>query len=233
MEGLSMKVRSVAIDGPSGAGKSTISRTVAGRLGFVYIDTGALYRVIGLRFVETGSMGLDTLKLSMAFVGGEQRMFDGERDVTGDIRRHEVSKAASDCSAKPEVRAFLLDLQRDLAKKHDVIMDGRDIGTVVLPDADLKIFLTAAPEDRARRRYDELLRRQTESIGDAHPGAPPLSYEQILQDIIERDHNDSTRKEAPLRQAPGAVLLDTSGNTFEESVALVEGLIRERLADVL
>ena len=218
-----MRYRSVAVDGPSGAGKSTISRTVAGRLGFVYIDTGALYRVIGLRFLETGSMGLDTLKLSPHFVNGEQRMFDGERDVTEDIRKHEVSKAASDCSALPEVRAFLLGLQRDLAGRHDVIMDGRDIGTVVLPGADLKIFLTAAPEDRARRRYEELLRR----------GAPSLTYEQILQDVVTRDRNDSTRKEAPLRQAADAVLLDTTGNTFEQSAALIEGLIRERLGYVL
>jgi cytidylate kinase len=217
-----MKYRSVAIDGPSGAGKSTISRAVAGRLGFIYIDTGALYRVIGLRFVETGSVELDTLKLSISFAGGEQRMFDGGRDVTEDIRRHEVSKAASDCSALPEVRAFLLGLQRELAEKSDVIMDGRDIGTVVLPNADLKIFLTATPECRARRRFEELAQK-----GSA------LTYEQILADIKVRDHNDSTRKEAPLKKAPGAVLLDTTGNTFDESVVLIESLIRERLLDVL
>jgi cytidylate kinase len=217
-----MKYRSVAIDGPSGAGKSTISRTVSGRLGFIYIDTGALYRVIGLRFAETGSLGLDDLKLSIRFEDGEQRMFDGRQDVTEAIRRHEVSKAASDCSALPEVRAFLLGLQRELAAHNDVIMDGRDIGTVVLPSADLKIFLTATPECRARRRYDEL----------SHKGSA-LSYEQILQDVIARDHNDSTRKEAPLRQSPDAVLLDTTGNTFEESVGLVERLIRERFVDVL
>ena len=213
-----MKYRSVAIDGPSGAGKSTISRTAAGRLGFVYVDTGALYRVIGLRCLETGLLDLEEIQLSMKFSGGEQRMFDGERDVTEDIRKHEVSKAASDCSALPEVRAYLLDLQRDLAKRQDTIMDGRDIGTVVLPDADLKIFLTASPEDRARRRVAQL-----SQSGDAPP------YEQILQDIITRDHNDSTRKEAPLRQAPDAILLDTTGNTFQQSVGLIENLIREKL----
>jgi cytidylate kinase len=217
-----LKYRSVAIDGPSGAGKSTISRAAASRLGFVYVDTGALYRVIGLRFVETGAMDLDTLKLEISFSDGEQRMFDGNRDVTEDIRRHEVSKAASDCSALPEVRAFLLGLQRELAGRNDVIMDGRDIGTVVLPNADLKIFLTASPERRARRRHDELLKK-----GGA------LSYEQILHDIITRDHNDSTRKEAPLKQAPGAILLDTSDISFDESVKLVEDLIRERLINVL
>jgi cytidylate kinase len=212
-----MKNRSVAIDGPSGAGKSSISRAAAKKLGFIYIDTGALYRVIGLRFLERGGMELETLDLSLKFVDGEQRVFDGERDVTEDIRRHEVSKAASDCSALPEVRAFLLGLQRDLAKRNDVIMDGRDIGTVVLPDADLKIFLTAAPEDRAQRRYEELFNKGS-----------VLTYEQILQDIKTRDYNDSNRKEAPLRPAEDAVLLDTTGNTFEKSAALIEGLIRER-----
>ena len=216
-----MKHRSVAIDGPSGAGKSTISRAVAKKLGFIYIDTGALYRVIGLRFLERGGMGLETLDLSLKFVDGEQRVFDGGRDVTEDIRRHEVSKAASDCSALPEVRAFLLELQRDLAKQNDVIMDGRDIGTVVLPDAGLKIFLTASPEARARRRYEELFKK-----GSA------ITYEQILQDIITRDHNDTTREEAPLRQAEDAVLLDTTGNTFEESAALIEGCIRKRFSDL-
>jgi cytidylate kinase len=222
-----MIYKSVAIDGPSGAGKSTISRIVAERLGFIYIDTGALYRVIGLRYVETGSMGLDTLKLSLSFVGGEQRMFDGKRDVTEKIRRHEVSKAASDCSALPEVRAFLLGLQRELAEKNHVIMDGRDIGTVVLPNADLKIFLTASPECRAQRRFEELQHR-------AEAGGPPSpSYEQVLQDLVTRDHNDSTREEAPLRQAPDAVLLDTTGNALEESITSVENLIRERLHDVL
>jgi cytidylate kinase len=216
-----IKKRSVAIDGPSGAGKSTISRAVAKKLGLIYIDTGALYRVIGLRLLERGGMELDTLKLSLKFVDGEQRVFDGGRDVTEDIRRHEVSKAASDCSAIPEVRAFLLELQRGLAAQNDVIMDGRDIGTVVLPNADLKIFLTAAPEDRAKRRFDELSAKGSD-----------LSYEQILADIKARDHNDSTRKEAPLRQAEDAVLLDTTGNEFEQSAALIEGLIRERF-DVL
>ncbi len=209
-------IKSVAIDGPSGAGKSTISREVAGRIGFLYVDTGALYRVIGLRFLNTGGLDLDSLNLSMDFTDGEQRVFDSGRDVTEEVRRHDVSKAASDCSALPEVRAFLLERQRELAKRHNVIMDGRDIGTVVLPDADLKIFLTAAPEDRAWRRYGQL--------GE---NAPP--YEQILRDIELRDRNDSSRSEAPLRPAPDAVKLDTTGNTFLQSVELIEGLIRERL----
>ncbi|MDR1669439.1 MAG: (d)CMP kinase [Oscillospiraceae bacterium] len=211
-----MRYRSVAVDGPSGAGKSTISRTVAGRIGFLYVDTGALYRVIGLRCLQTGELGLDTLKLTMDFSGGGQRVYDNGRDVTEEIRRHEVSKAASDCSALPEVRAFLLETQREFARRHDVIMDGRDIGTVVLPNADLKIFLTAAPDDRARRRYEQL--------GE---GAPP--FRQILSDIEARDRNDANRAEAPLRPAPDAVFLDTTGNTFEQSVSLIEGLVRERL----
>ena len=209
--------RCVAIDGPSGAGKSTISREVAKRLGFVYVDTGALYRVIGLRCLERGGMELDTLKLSLKFADGEQRVFDGERDVTTDIRRHEVSKAASDCSARPEVRAFLLELQRDLARRNDVIMDGRDIGTVVLPDAGLKIYLTASAEDRARRRYNELVQR-----------GQCVSREQILTDIVSRDYNDRTREEAPLCKAEDAILADTTGNTLEQSISLIEGLVRER-----
>ena len=167
-------------------------------------------------------MDLDTLKLSIEFTNGEQRMFDGTRDVTEAIRRHEVSKAASDCSALPEVRAFLLQLQRDLAGKNNALMDGRDIGTVVLPNADLKIFLTATPECRAQRRFEELSQK-----------GGVFTYEQILSDIKQRDFNDSTRKEAPLKRAPDAVLLDTTGNTFDESASLVEALIRERLTDVL
>jgi cytidylate kinase len=218
-----MRYGSVAIDGPSGAGKSSISRDLAERLGFAYIDTGALYRVIGLRFIETGVMKLETLDIRIAFEGGGQRMFDGVRDVTQEIRRHDVSKAASDCSALPEVRAFLLGLQRELASRGNVIMDGRDIGTVVLPDADLKIFLTAAPEVRAKRRLLQL-----EEAGKDVP-----SFEKILSDIRERDHNDSTRKEAPLKMAEGAVLLDTTELTYDESVAAAEALIRERLRDVL
>ncbi|MDR0293048.1 MAG: (d)CMP kinase [Oscillospiraceae bacterium] len=228
-----MKYRSVAVDGPSGAGKSTISREVAGRLGFIYADTGALYRAVGLRFLETGSLGLGSLELSIRFVNGEQRVFDGGRDVTEEIRRHEVSKAASDCSALPEVRAFLLDRQRKLAEGYDVIMDGRDIGTVVLPEADLKIFLTASPEDRARRRFEQLERgyKIARSRGVEPDGGlcPPPPYGRILQDILSRDHNDTTREEAPLRPAPDAVFLDTTGNTFEQSAAIIEGLIRERL----
>jgi len=210
---------SVAIDGPSGAGKSTISKTIAKKLGFIYVDTGALYRVIGLHFLETGKLGLDNLKVGMEHVDGEQRVFMNGRDVSDDIRRHEVSKASSDCSKLPEVRAFLLDMQRDMAKRYDVIMDGRDVGTVVLPDANVKIFLTATDNDRARRRYEELIARG----GDA-PG-----YDTVLRDIRERDRQDAERDIAPLKPAADAITLDTSGNTFEESVGLLEGIVREKL----
>lgn len=214
-----MKTFSVAIDGPSGAGKSTISRAVAKKLGLIYVDTGALYRVIGLHFLETGSLGLDTLQVGLEYIDGEQHVFMNGRDVFSDIRRHEVSKAASDCSTLPEVRAFLLEQQRDMARKYSVIMDGRDIGTVVLPDADLKIFLTADPEDRARRRYEELLAR----------GGEIPEFETLLQDIKERDCQDEERPIAPLKPASDAVLLNTTGNSFEQSVALIEELIKNRL----
>lgn len=214
-----MKTFSVAIDGPSGAGKSTISRAVAKKLGLIYVDTGALYRVIGLHFLETGSLGLDTLQVGLEYIDGEQHVFMNGRDVSSDIRRHEVSKAASDCSKLPEVRAFLLEQQRDMARKYSVIMDGRDIGTVVLPNADLKIFLTADPEDRARRRYEELLAR----------GGEIPEFETLLQDIKERDRQDEERPIAPLKPASDAVLLNTTGNSFEQSVAFIEELIKNRL----
>ena len=213
-----MKKYSVAIDGPSGAGKSTISSTVARNLGFLYVDTGALYRVIGLSFLRSGGLDLSDIDVSLAYIDGVQRMFLCGEDVTESIRLHEVSRAASDCSALPEVRSFLLERQRSLARENSVIMDGRDIGTVVLPGADVKIFLTAAPEDRARRRYEELLARGSKA-----------SFDEILRDVTARDKNDSTRAIAPLRPAEGAVLLDTTGNSFEKSARLVEGVIRERL----
>lgn len=219
---------SVAIDGPSGAGKSTIARKVAGELGFVYIDTGALYRSIGYYVLKQGknpekkedvTSSLPDIRLELRHVDGIQRVFLNDEDVSDEIRTPAVSMAASQVSAVPEVRAFLLELQRDMARKNNVIMDGRDIGTVVLPNASLKIFLTADPEDRAHRRYEELIEK-----------GETVTYEEVLRDVIQRDYNDSHREIAPLRQAPDAVLANTTGFPLEKSVALIRSLVEERLA---
>lgn len=219
---------SVAIDGPSGAGKSTIARAVARELGFLYIDTGALYRSIGFFVLESGrdprrkedvEACLSGIRLELRHVDGIQRVFLNEQDVSEKIRTPAVSMAASQVSAVPEVRAFLLELQRSMARENNVIMDGRDIGTVVLPDAGLKIFLTAAPEDRARRRFEELAAK-----GEA------VTYEEVLRDVVQRDYNDTHRDISPLRQAADAVLADTTGFPLERSVALIRSLVEERLA---
>ena len=219
---------SVAIDGPGGAGKSTIARLAAKRYGFVYVDTGAIYRCVGLLALRLGTDKTDqkavqTLLSRVSLqvghdASGTQRMLLNGEDVTDQIRTPEVSRAASDFSALPEVRTFLLSMQRDFASRYSVIMDGRDIGTVVLPNADLKIFLTASPEARARRRYDELREKGMD-----------VSYEKVLQELIDRDTQDTNRKTAPLRQAEDAVRLDTSGCTLEESIALVCSLMEEKL----
>lgn len=219
---------SIAIDGPSGAGKSTLARALADRLGFFYVDTGAIYRTLGLYIARQGGdcgqkadvvSRLPEVQISMAYgEDGLQHMILQGEDVTGAIRENAVSRYASQVSAYPEVRAFLLEMQRGMARSHSVVMDGRDIGTVVLPDAQLKVFLTASPERRAQRRCLEL-REKGEDV----------SYEQVLADIIKRDENDSSRAAAPLRRAEDAVELDTSELTLEESIAkicaLIEGLI--------
>ena len=221
----------IAIDGPSGAGKSTIAKEVAQRLGFTYVDTGAIYRAIGLYVFRRGIDPSDEasilpllpqIQISITQEPDGQHIFLGGEDVSGEIRRHEMSHYASAVSAIAKVREFLLDTQRRLAADHNCIMDGRDIGTVVLPDANLKIFLTADPKDRAARRQIQLSEKGIE-----------MPYEQVLSDLIERDQRDSTREAAPLRQAPDALLLDTTGNTKAQSVNLVEKLIREKLSDVL
>lgn len=218
---------SVAIDGPAGAGKSTISRAAAKKLGYIYVDTGALYRAIGLFAHENGISDTDAkslaprlkeISLSISYVDGEQRVFMNGRDVSLDIRVPEMGMAASNVSAIPEVRAFLLDLQRDMAKRDNVVMDGRDIGTVVLPDATVKIFLTASPEDRARRRYDEHIAK-----------GQNVSYNDILEDMLKRDYNDSHRAIAPLKQADGAILLDTTGFPLEKSIQHVIDAIVNQL----
>ena len=217
----------VAIDGPSGAGKSTIARKVAGELGFLYIDTGALYRSIGYYVLKKGGdpekkedveAALAGIRLELRHADGVQRVFLNGEDVSDQIRTPAVSMAASHVSVFPAVRAFLLELQRKMAREHNVIMDGRDIGTVVLPDAELKIFLTATPEDRARRRYEELVEK-----GEA------VTFDEVLKDVIQRDYNDTHRDIAPLRQAEDAVLTDTTGFELPQSVALIRSLVEKKL----
>ena len=207
--------KSVAIDGPAGAGKSTLARQLAQRLGFMYVDTGAIYRTVALYTMrrdippEEVVPELAGLDIQVEYDGqGVQRMRLNGEDVSEAIRAHQVSQRASQVAALPEVRAFLLDFQRRQALEHSVVMDGRDIGTVVLPHADVKIFLTASPEVRARRRLLELEQR-----------GQSARYEQILQDIRDRDRQDQCRSIAPLRQAEDAVLLDTSGLDLEQSLA--------------
>lgn len=218
---------SVAIDGPAGAGKSTIARAAAAQLGFIYVDTGALYRSIGLfavqkkiDFAQKNDIIalLGQIDVELTFVDGEQRVLLCGEDVSDEIRSPEVSMAASVVSAIPEVRSFLFDLQKDMAKHNNVVMDGRDIGTVVLPKAQVKIFLTASPEVRAKRRCLELEQK-----------GKRVSYEDVLADIRQRDYNDTHREIAPLKQAEDAVLVDTSELTLEESVQTLTGLIRSRL----
>ncbi len=217
---------SVAIDGPAGAGKSTISRTAAKELGFIYVDTGALYRAVGLKFLNDGyntdllcdiDAVLADTKVDIRFIDGEQRVFLGDEDVSEKIRTPEVSMMASAVSAKPEVRAYLLEMQRRLARENNVLMDGRDIGTVVLPDATVKIFLTASAEDRANRRYKELIEKGQE-----------VTFEEVYEDMVKRDYNDSHRAIAPLKPADDAVIADTTGNEFEQSLALILKIVREK-----
>ena len=220
---------SVAIDGPSGAGKSTIARKTAETFGFIYVDTGAIYRTVGLAAYRRGIASKDSagviamlpeLHIELRHgADGAQRMFlDGE-DVSDAIRQPEISIYASDVSAIPEVRAYLMEMQRSFARTQNVIMDGRDIGTVVLPDAGLKIYLTASADARARRRQTEL-----EQKGQRIP------FEEILRDMRYRDINDSGRATAPLRLAEDAVHLDTTELSLSESCAAVESLIRERFS---
>lgn len=213
----------VAIDGPSGAGKSTIARAAAGRLGYIYVDTGAIYRTLALHVLSCGGDPhsepsvkplLESAGISVRFLQGEQRIFLNNEDVSDKIRTPEISMGSSAVSAHPAVRDHVLELQRDLARKGSVIMDGRDIGTVVLPNADLKIFLTADPKVRARRRYLELVER-----------GEKVTEQTVLEEVLQRDYNDSHRQVAPLRQAEDAVLVDNSQLNLSQSVDRVVGLI--------
>ncbi len=217
----------VAIDGPAGAGKSTIARAAAKKLGFIYVDTGALYRAVGVYSLRNG---LDTenpetvegtlphIQVELQFQDGVQHVLLNGEDVSEEIRTPQASMAASAVSAVPAVRQFLFDLQREIAAKNDCIMDGRDIGTVVLPQAEVKIFLTASPETRAMRRFKELQEK----------GAPD-TYEVVLADLKQRDYNDSHRAVAPLKPAEDSVLVDTSALTLPQSVEKVIEVIKEKL----
>ena len=217
----------IAIDGPAGAGKSSLSKEVAKELSFIYVDTGALYRTIGLAASRRGlkkedkaeiiSMLNDIVKLSFNDEGTQIVLLNGE-DVSSFIRTPEASMFASAVSAIPEVRAFLLGLQRNMAKSDNVIMDGRDIGTVVLPDAKIKIFLTASPEKRAMRRHKENIEKGIDS-----------TYEEVLKDVNQRDYQDSHREIAPLKPAEDSVLVDTSDYDFEGSKELLLKVIKERM----
>lgn len=213
----------IAIDGPAGAGKSTIAKMVSAELGYIYVDTGALYRTIALYIMENNISDNDIPEkinkadVSLKFIDSTQKVFLGDRDVSGLIRTPQISMEASRTSAIPAVREYLFDTQQKIAKENNVIMDGRDIGTVVLPDAQVKIFLTATPEERANRRYRELSEK---------PDCP--SYEDILKDIIERDHNDMNRPVAPLKQADDAVLVDTTNLTLEQSAEEIIKIINEK-----
>lgn len=222
-----MKFYSVAIDGPAGAGKSTMARRAAAELNFVYVDTGAIYRTVGFAALRAGidPKNADAVAALLPFLhlelqwtpdGVQHVVLNGE-DLTGSIRQPEVSAAASQVSAVPAVRQFLLDTQRDVARTHNVIMDGRDIGTVVLPNADVKIFLSASPEVRARRRWLEL---QASGRLD--------TFEDVLKDMNERDYRDTHRAIAPLRCAEDAVKLDTSYLSLEESISEILNIIREK-----
>lgn len=219
----------IAIDGPSGAGKSTQARRLAAAFNFIYVDTGAIYRTLGLACCRSGidrhevqavMETLNAIDISIAYnEAGEQRMILNGEDVSKAIRQPEISLAASDVSAIPEVRAFLLEMQRKFARENHVVMDGRDIGTVVLPDAELKIFLTASPEARARRRVNDLREKGMEE-----------SFEKVLEEINLRDEQDTKRAAAPLKQADDAVLVDSSDLGFDETFAVLCDIVVQRFA---
>ena len=216
----------IALDGPAGAGKSSIARRAAKALGYIYVDTGALYRTVGLAAMRNNvepkpsaelEQLLASIRVELTFneTGEQIVLLDGE-DVSGEIRTSEASKMASNISAVPAVRAYLLDLQRDMAKTNNVIMDGRDIGTVVLPDAKVKIFLTASPEARAQRRYKEMVEKGMD-----------VQYENVLKDVMERDYNDMHREIAPLKPAEGSITVDTTELDFEQSIEAIINVIKE------
>lgn len=217
----------VAIDGPAGAGKSTVARGAASKLGYIYVDTGALYRSVGVYCLrnkiktddkEAVVNALSDISVELKFIDGFQHVFLNGDDVSTEIRLPEASMAASNVSAIPEVRAFLFDLQRDIAAQNNCIMDGRDIGTVVLPDAQVKIFLTADPEERAMRRFKELQEKGSTT-----------TFEEVLEDLKTRDYNDSHREIAPLKPAEDSVIINTTGLTLEDSVNAIINTVKEKI----
>lgn len=222
--------KNIAIDGPAGAGKSTIARAAASKLGFIYVDTGALYRSIGLYCLNNGIETTDRtgverilpdISVQLKYLDGVQRVILNDKDVSEEIRKPECSMAASNVSAIPVVREFLFELQRKMARENDVIMDGRDIGTVILPDAEVKIFLTASPEERANRRFKELVEK----------GNNP-DYNELLKEINQRDYNDMHRETAPLKQADDAILFDTTTLGKDEVVDELLKIISGKLGDI-
>lgn len=216
----------VAIDGPAGAGKSTIAKAAAKELNFIYVDTGALYRAIAFNAVKTGAIDdeqkiiamLDETKVELKYVDGVQAVYLNGEDVSAFIRTPEISMGASKVSAIPQVRAFLLNLQREIASNNNVIMDGRDIATVVLPNADVKIFLFASPECRAQRRYKELVEK-----GES------VTYDDVLKDVNQRDYQDSHREIAPLKPSEESIMADTSELTLPQSIELIVNTIKEKI----
>ena len=223
---MSNKGFAIAIDGPAAAGKSTVAKALAASMGFIYVDTGALYRAIGYYAydkvdsttnAEAVSALLGDIDIQIKYIDGVQRIFLNGADVSEDIRSPEMSMAASNVSAIPAVRAFLLDLQRRLAAENNVVMDGRDIGTVILPNAQVKVFLTASPEERARRRMLEYKQKGQE-----------VDFDQLLADIKQRDYNDSHRATAPLKQADDAVLVDSTEMKFEQVLDKITAIVKEK-----
>lgn len=216
----------VAIDGPAGAGKSTVAKGAAKELNYIYVDTGALYRTIALSAVRQGVIDdkqkiiemLDELKIELKHRNGTQAVFLNGEDVSDYIRTPEISMGASKVSAIPQVREFLLETQREIARNNDVIMDGRDIATVVLPDAQVKIFLFASPECRAKRRYNELVEKGED-----------VQYEDVLQDVNQRDYQDSHREIAPLKPSAQSIMFDTSDLQLDESIQAVVNIIKENI----
>lgn len=222
-----MKTVKIAIDGPAGAGKSSVAKAAAKRLGYIYVDTGAMYRTVGLFVLKSGLNPknkkdvlsvLDGAAVDIKYINGTQNIFLNGENVSDEIRKPEVSVAASDVAVVGEVRRRMVELQRELSKRENVIMDGRDIGTRVLPDADVKIFLTASAEERALRRYKELVEKGTE-----------CSYGEVLKDIKYRDKNDSEREIDPLRPADDSIIIDTTGLDVEQSEKLIVDTVNKKL----